>query len=69
MIYMVCPTCGKLLANIEELVEKLSIFDKKDNSNKQKQENIKSFFEKHGYLRYCCRMRITTYIDEAYIIK
>jgi|APSaa5957512576_1039674.scaffolds.fasta_scaffold302459_1 DNA-directed RNA polymerase subunit N (RpoN/RPB10) len=77
MIYMVCPTCGKLLANIEELVEKIAIIDdgekkikkEKGSSNKQKQENLKILFDKYGYVRYCCRMRILTYIDEASIVK
>ena len=67
---MVCPTCGKTLANIEELVESIIITkDNKKNTSKQKQENLQKIFEKHGYNRYCCRMRILSYVDEITIVK
>lgn len=72
MIYITCPTCGKLLGNIEEIVEDTSINGSNEttkNTGKQKQEHLQKIFEKYGYTRYCCRMRIMSYIDEVNIIK
>ena len=65
MLYPVCPTCGFLLADKELLFKKaLKNIDKNDNNK----ENIKKIFNEIKVKRYCCRMRLTTYIDLVNLI-
>ena len=60
MLYPVCPTCGFLLADKElKFKEKLKNIDKDDNDK----HNIKKIFNEMKIKRYCCRMRLITYID------
>jgi DNA-directed RNA polymerase subunit N (RpoN/RPB10) len=60
MLYPVCPTCGFCLADKELLFKKkISQIDKFDNNK----NNIKEIFEELKVKRYCCRMRLITYID------
>ena len=70
MKYVICPTCGKVLADIE--------IDYEIKSNEIMTQNIpeeeklvkrKELIESMGIIRYCCKMRIITQIDPFKIIK
>lgn len=63
MLYSVCPTCGFLLADkqleYEKAIENICD-DDNDNKNDDKMEKI---LDNLKIERYCCRMRMITYID------
>ena len=70
MLYPVCPTCQTLLAD-----KQLPFEEKKkeiDNNNKlSAKEKIKAtgkLLDLLGLKRYCCRMRMITYVDQVQII-
>ena len=68
MLSTVCPTCGFLFADKEiEFEEKLNIIcNNKDNLSKDEINNkITILLDNLNINRYCCRMRIITYIDLA----
>lgn len=71
MLYSVCPTCRMLLADkqlpYEELIKSL----KGKNLSKEKFLKIQNkFFIDIGIgpKRYCCRMRIISYVDHSKIV-
>ena len=70
MLYPVCPTCQNLLADkqlkYEDELEKICN-DKKLNSDQQ-QEQKKKLLDDLGLSRYCCRMRMISYVDQVKII-
>ncbi len=72
MLYAVCPTCGFLFADKEiEFEEKLSkICDKNENiiRNDETNDKITILLDDLNIKRYCCRMRIVTYINLVKII-
>jgi DNA-directed RNA polymerase subunit N (RpoN/RPB10) len=66
MLYIVCPTCRRLLGNRQLIYEaKLDEICKKvemnkittDEADKQKKELVNSL----GLSRYCCKMRLMSY--------
>ena len=64
MIYMTCPTCGKLLGQLILDFEK----NKTDICNNpalynQRHELVSELITNMKSLRYCCKMRIMTYKD------
>tara|TARA_Y100000768_G_scaffold308624_2_gene242847 strand:+ start:7983 stop:8183 length:201 start_codon:yes stop_codon:yes gene_type:complete len=60
MLYPVCPTCGYCLADKELLFKtKIAQINKSNNTK----NNIKIIFKDMKIKRYCCRMRLITYID------
>jgi DNA-directed RNA polymerase subunit N (RpoN/RPB10) len=65
MLYPVCPTCGFLLADkqtiYEESLEKILSDNKL--SNQEKIEKRKELFNKIGLIRYCCKMKMLSYIQ------
>jgi DNA-directed RNA polymerase subunit N (RpoN/RPB10) len=65
MLYPVCPTCGYLLAakiiKFEE--EKNNICSNISISKERKEELITKLIMDLNIRRYCCRMRIMTYIS------
>lgn len=70
MKYLICPTCGKVLGDIE------IDYDEKSNeimmSNISEQEKVvkrKELIESMGIYRYCCKMRLFTQIDLYKIIR
>jgi DNA-directed RNA polymerase subunit N (RpoN/RPB10) len=69
MLYTVCPTCGHLLADIEiEFSEKYNkIVDNNDKDDK-KDKDIKKLFNDLRVNKYCCRMRLISYLDHIKII-
>ena len=70
MLYPVCPTCQLLLADkqipFEEGSQKISN-DSKLN-DKKKQEAIEELLNQLGLIRYCCRMRVVSFIDQSKLI-
>ena len=70
MKYLVCPTCGKVLGDIEIEFEVKS--EEIMTSNLPEQEKVikrKELIETMGVNRYCCKMRIFTQIDPYKIIR
>lgn len=70
MIYPVCPTCQNLLADkqlkYEDELEK--ICNNTKSSNEQKQALKKKMLDDLGLTRYCCRMRMVSYLDQVKLI-
>jgi DNA-directed RNA polymerase subunit N (RpoN/RPB10) len=78
MLYPVCPTCGRLLADIEveftEKYNKLTHNDKKVGGSKKEVEDktdkdVEKLFNEYHIKKYCCKMRLISYFDHVkYII-
>tara|TARA_A100001015_G_C15031668_1_gene733640 strand:- start:1175 stop:1429 length:255 start_codon:yes stop_codon:yes gene_type:complete len=83
MLYSTCPTCGFLLADkevdfeegltkINELYEKKikesNIKDTKLIIDKEQKDQVYKLINKLGINRYCCRMRLITYVNQAELI-
>ena len=78
MLYPVCPTCGRLLADIEveftEKYNKLTQYDKKVGGSKKEVEDktdkdVEKLFNEYHIKKYCCKMRLISYFDHIkYII-
>lgn len=70
MLYPVCPTCQNLLADkqlvYEESLDK--ICNNKKLNDEQKQKEKKKLLDNLGLQRYCCRMRMISYVDQVQII-
>ena len=71
--YIVCPTCGRLLADKYETYEK-RLLEINNNKKLSEEERNKEFIKLMDDLEipkknYCCRMRLATYIDTYYVIK
>ena len=69
MLYPVCPTCHFLLADkqLPFEVEHAKICNKKQEEDK-KLKDMDKLFNDLGLIRYCCRMRIISYVDQSKII-
>jgi DNA-directed RNA polymerase subunit N (RpoN/RPB10) len=70
MKYLVCPTCGKVLGDIEIDYEIKSekIMTDSTLSEQEKIVKRKELIESMGIIRYCCKMRIITQVDPYKII-
>ena len=70
MLYPVCPTCQLLLADKQLVFE--TEFAKISNDSKlsedKKKKEVEKLFNKLGLIRYCCRMRMISYVDQVKII-
>lgn len=70
MLYPVCPTCQLILADkqipYEEGYQKITNNDKLNKN--QKQELIEKLLNDLGLIRYCCRMRVISFIDQSKLI-
>jgi len=69
MLYGTCPTCKKILGD-KQIKYEIELEKINNNSNltleqkeEKKQELAKSFVS-----RYCCRMRLITYVDFSNIL-
>ena len=64
MIYIKCPSCNKLLGDIQqEYEQKLLIIDNNDKLTKKEKDQKKIDLVNSFYLtRYCCRSRLLGYI-------
>jgi DNA-directed RNA polymerase subunit N (RpoN/RPB10) len=70
MKYVVCPTCGKVLGDIEiEYEIKSNEIAMLNVSEEEKVVKKRELIENMGVNRYCCKMRIFTQIDPYKIIK
>ena len=70
MKYLVCPTCGKVLGDIEIDYEiKSKEIMSMNISEQEKVVKNRELIESMGIFRYCCKMRIFTQIDPYKIIK
>lgn len=72
MLYLKCPTCKELLGNKQLIYEAelKKICDKYTDINDTRYENEKSdLIKKIGVKRYCCRMRIISYVRLIDVIK
>lgn len=70
MLYPVCPTCQFLLADKQvpyEIGYQKIINDTKL-SSLQKQKLIEKLLDSLGLKRYCCRMRMISFIDQSKLI-
>ena len=70
MLYPVCPTCQTLLADkqipYEKGIEKIC---KNDKLSEEEQLKLKEkLLNDIGLERYCCRMRMISYVDQAKLI-
>ncbi len=69
MLYPVCPTCRMLLADKQIPYEKAMEALKDINlTDTQIGEERRKFFQKVGLTRYCCQMRIISYVDHAKVV-
>ena len=82
MLYPICPTCGALLANIQlpyqrdmeklcleygidhDTLSKEMIYD--NDFNKKKEAIVNKYTDPN---RYCCRFRLTNFVDIVRIVK
>jgi DNA-directed RNA polymerase subunit N (RpoN/RPB10) len=71
MLYPRCPSCGGMLAHLEVTYEnkKRDICNNPNITDKQKLLEIKKIIDELGLLRYCCKLRLLTYIDLIDIVK
>jgi len=70
MKYVICPTCGKVLGDIEiEYEIKSNEIMMSNISEQEKVVRKRELVEGMGIKRYCCKMRIFTQIDPYKIIK
>jgi DNA-directed RNA polymerase subunit N (RpoN/RPB10) len=70
MKYVVCPTCGKVLADIEIDYEiKSNEIMMSNNTEKEKIIIRKKLIETMGVIRYCCKMRVFTQVDPYKVIR
>ena len=70
MLYAICPSCNNLLADKQIFFEKEKekIENDKNLSKKDREKEIEKLLDKIGLVRYCCRMRMITYLDQVNII-
>ena len=71
MLYYKCPTCKTLLANkqipFEREMEK--ICNNKNLSKAEMDKQKQDLLDRLELKRYCCRMRILTYLKRIEIVK
>jgi len=71
MLYPRCPTCKTYLSNKQLLFEEMMRKICNDKSLTEEEKDIEKMKVPSKLLltRYCCRMRILTYIDEINTVK
>jgi DNA-directed RNA polymerase subunit N (RpoN/RPB10) len=70
MKYVICPTCGKVLADIEIDYEiKSHEIMTSTLSEKDKIIKRRELIENMGVKRYCCKMRVFTQVDPYKVIR
>lgn len=70
MLYMICPTCGKLFADKQIQYEEKSSQISNDTklTNKEKSKELCKLLDELGFTNYCCRIRILGCVDESKIL-
>jgi DNA-directed RNA polymerase subunit N (RpoN/RPB10) len=71
MLYYRCPTCKSILGNKQIPYESglNSICDNKKLSEPEQEKQKMDLLDKLEITRYCCRMRMLTYIQLITILK
>lgn len=71
MIYLICPTCSYVLGNRQRIYEKgLEEIESNPNNDEEKKLELKQkLINSLELKRYCCQMRVMTYINKTEIIK
>ena len=71
MLYPNCPTCGFPLALVELNFEKEKekICNDPNNTEEEIAKKISKLVKSLPLRRYCCKMRILTYINQAELIE
>lgn len=71
MIYYRCPSCKTVLANKQPIFEKdmQKICNDNKMSEDQKNNEKRKLLDRLELHRYCCRMRMLTYVDQINIVK
>ena len=68
MLYPVCPTCHFFLADKELIFENKRDIINNDNNIKNKNLEIEKLVISLGIQRYCCKMRIISFVDQVKLI-
>jgi DNA-directed RNA polymerase subunit N (RpoN/RPB10) len=69
MLYATCPTCKKLLGDKQIIYEKeMEKIINNEKMSEEEKENEKQKLAKSLVSRYCCRMRLISYIDFAKLV-
>ena len=69
MLYPVCPTCGHLLADIEvEFTLKYNKIVNGKDSDEKKDKDMEKLFSEFRINKYCCKMRLISYVDHIQVI-
>ena len=70
MVYMVCPTCGTLIAHYQTKyeIEKEKIINNRSISIKEKEQELSNVLKSFKLRRECCKTRLITYIDPIDIL-
>lgn len=74
MLYMKCPTCKQLLGDKQLIYEKLNNHIQQEymlgNINEQEYNKAKQeIIQKLNLDRYCCNMRLLTYLNDILLVK
>lgn len=73
MIYLKCPTCKTILSDkqlqYEELLDKICKDEEMNNIDHEQAKKFKAELIKAFKLRYCCSVRLMSYIKLIDIIK
>lgn len=71
MLYFKCPTCRTVLANKQIPFEKgmNSICNNRTLTKEQQEKQKMELLDKLEMIRYCCRMRLISYVDLVDIVK
>ena len=71
MIYLRCPSCNKVIGNRQQTYEQglIQIEDNPNLTDEAKLELKTKLIESLEVSRYCCKMRIITFIQLTDIIK
>lgn len=70
MLYIVCPTCGRLLGNIQIIYEtEMTKICDLDIEESKKEDMKELLVNSLNLKRYCCRQRLLTFIPLVKIIK
>ena len=70
MLYANCPTCGYCLASIQPKFEeeKENICNNPKTTEEEKEKLVTDLVNSKNLRRYCCKMRLLTYINQAELI-
>lgn len=68
MLYPICPTCGFLLCDKQIIFEEKKSKINNDKNIVDKKKEIEKLLIQLGLKRYCCKMRMISYVNLVDII-